>query len=162
MKSKFLLSKQDGSIVIEELSELDPGTFSSLSEKVLDREDLESASMKGISSVIEIFRDNNLFPPSIYAGQIAEAIIAMLPEGAETERELLFNDQDYVAKGEKVVYAAPEADAETSEIDIIDDMLAEDMDEDAFVEDDFAGLDDPENNSLKVADDEIGDMDIDV
>lgn len=162
MKSKYLLKKQDGTIVIEELGELDPGAYSSLCEKSLEIDDLGAAAQIGPSSVIEVFRDNNIFPPSAYAFQIAEAIIAMLPEGGEAEKELLFNDVDFLNKAEKIILIAPDADAESSDIDIIDDLLGDDIDEEAFVEDDFSGLEDPESGSLKVADDDIGDMDIDV
>lgn len=162
MKSKYLLSKQDGAIVIEERGELDPGTFSSLSEKKLDIEDFDEAVQLGTAAVVEVFRDNNIFPPSVYANQIADAIIAMLKDGAETEKELLFSDLDFLIKGERPIIITPDVEAEASEIDIIEDMLAEDVDEEAFIEDDFSSLEDPESGSLKVADDDIGDMDIDV
>ncbi|WP_027358234.1 hypothetical protein [Desulforegula conservatrix] len=163
MKSKYLLSKQDGAIVIEERGELDPGTFSSLSEKKMDIEDFDEAVKIGTAAVVEVFRDNNIFPPSSYANQIAEAIIEMLKDGAEPEKELLFNDLDFLVKGERPIIVAPDVESEAAEIDIIDDMLADDVDEEAaFIEDDFSSLEDPESGSLKVADDDIGDMDIDV
>lgn len=163
MKSKFLLSKQDGAIIIEELGELDPGAFSSLSEKRLDSEDLEDAVKKGSAAVIEVFRDNNMFPPSLYAVQIADAIIQMSADGAETMKELVFNDLDFLIKGDRTTYVtSPDVDTEASEIDMIDDMLGDDIDEEAFIDDDFSSLEDPESGSLKVADDEIGDMDVDV
>lgn len=162
MKSKYLLSKQDGAIVIEERGELDPGTFSSLSEKRMDIEDFDEAVKIGTAAVVEVFRDNNIFPPIAYANQIADAIIAMLEDGAESEKELLFNDLDFLVKGERPIIVTPDVEAEATEIDIIDDMLADDVDEEAFIEDDFSSLEDPESGSLKVADDDIGDMDIDV
>lgn len=162
MKSKYLLSKQDGVIVLEERGELDPGHYSSLSEKRMDIEDFDEAVKLGTAAVVEIFRDNNIFPPIAYANQIADAIIAMLVDGAETEKELLFSDIDFLIKGERPIIIIPDVEAEASEIDIIEDLLAEDVDEEAFIEDDFSSLEDPESGSLKVADDDIGDMDIDV
>lgn len=162
MKSKYLLKKQDGAIIIEERGELDPGFFSILCDKRLEIEEVDEAAKLGRTALIELFRDNNMFPPYIYAVQIADAIIPMLVEGGETEKELLFNDVEFLIKGEKPVIVPADVDTESSEIDIIDDMLAEDMDEEPFIEDAFSSLDDPESGSLKVADDDIGDMDLDV
>lgn len=161
MKSKYLLKKQDDAIIIEERGELDPGFFSALCDKRIDIEDIEEAKKFGTSSVIELFRDINMFPPFVYSVKIAEAIIEMSVDGAETEKELIFSDVDFLVKGEKPVIPTADVDTESTEMDMIDEMLGEDIEE-PFIEEEFPSLDDPESGSLKLADDDIGDMDIDV
>ncbi len=163
MKSRFLLTKQDGTIVIEELCELDPGVYSSLCEKTLDADELAVAVQEGLAAVVELFRDINMFPPHSYALQIAENIIFLFHNDNESEKELNFADIDYLAKGEKPIYIAADTDPETSEIEAIDEMLGDDdVDDEVILGDEFTALDDPESGSLKVADDDLGDMDLDV
>ncbi|TWI68507.1 hypothetical protein LZ24_02477 [Desulfobotulus alkaliphilus] len=159
MKQKYILSRDaDNSLIVKEYAELETGIFSLLCEENFTSETVEAAMEAGKEFLVNALRTHNMYPPAGFAEPIADAVIALFKEG-EDRRELLFDDMDFISR-EQDVAATYESDEDSA--DLIDDLLEEEIEEDAYTEDGLDGLDEKDKKgSIKLADDDGG-VDIDI
>jgi hypothetical protein len=158
MKQKFEILEQGDKLVIKEYAELDKETMSLLCEESYDRAAMEEALSHGTDAVVAAIRTKNMYPPAAYAEKIAQAVEALYTIHSDEPIEVLINDLDLLAQD-----SAPEdvaEDFEEEEADI-DDLLNDDEDTDEnSLEDEIAVK--KIKSPLKVADDEVADMDDDL
>ncbi len=119
MKQKYSILKNDeeNKLIIREYAELDKEILSLLCEEIYDDESIESAIAKGKETLISTLRTKTLFPISIYAEKIAEAVINMYEHENDQSIELFFNDADMLTKDRKVPVVEDEVESEPAEID---------------------------------------------
>jgi hypothetical protein len=126
-----------------------------LCEETFEDETVKSAIEKGQEALIQTLRTQNLFPLGIYAKEIAAAVIKMYETGDDQPVELLFDDTDLLTKEEEKPLSID--DIEDDDVGI-DDLLDEDVPEEDFDEkSDIKNL----QHSLKISDDDSGDIDDD-
>ena len=118
--------------------------------------DLEAAQARGKTALIEAIRTNNMYPPSFYADQIADAVIGLMNSDADPATELFFDDRELFVQEEGAGEGA-EVDEETEDDDVVvDDLLEEEMeDQDEEGQKIFTKL----KSSLKLADGDAGGID---
>lgn len=157
MKQKYLIARDDEKniMTIRESAELEPGKFSLLCAENFNLDKIRSAIALGQEALIAALRTHNMYPPADFSGPIAEAVTALLA-GADSSRELFFDDMDFVSKAEELPRSfESEEDAD------IEDLLEEDLEEDGYNEEEaFDDLDDKDKNKLQLAEDEGGVDDI--
>ena len=161
MKQKYTILKNDEKtgIIIREFAELDKEIFSFLCEETFENETVKSAIEKGQDALIQTLRTQNLFPLGIYAKEIAAAVKKMYEAGDDQPVELIFNDIDLLTKTkeDEKPLALPIDEIEEEAVGI-DDLLDEDVSEEDFDEkNDIKNL----PYSLKISDDDSGDIDDD-
>ena len=157
MKQKYTILKNDEKtgVIIREFAELDKEIFSFLCEETFEDETVKSAIEKGQEALIQTLRTQNLFPLGIYAKEIAAVVTKMYETGDDQPVELLFDDSDLLTKAEEK--SLPIDDIEDDDVGI-DDLLDEDVPEEDFDEkSDIKNL----PYSLKISDDDSGDIDDD-
>jgi len=130
MKQKYLISKEDDQkkLIIKEFAELDKERFSLLCEEEYDNTIIKSAISKGKEALISELRTNNMYPPSVYAEKIAQAVIDIFDSEDSQSIELSFNDVDLLIKEQ-----TPSEDID--EIEKTGDDTGNDIDE--LIDDDF-------------------------
>ncbi|TYT74986.1 hypothetical protein [Desulfobotulus mexicanus] len=160
MKQKYILSRDaENSLIVKEYAELETGIFSLLCEENFTSETVEAAIEAGKEFLVNALRTHNMYPPAGFAEPIADAVISLFKDG-EDRRELLFDDMDFISR-EQDLSASYESDEDSA--DLIDDLLDDDVEEDAYTDDDLDGLDekDKKGSIIKLADDDGG-VDIDI
>ena len=158
MKQKFEILGQDDKLVIKEYAELDKEVMSLLCEESYDRKTMGEAVSRGTDAVVAAIRTKNMYPPAVYAEKIAQAVVDMYNSKPDQPIEVLINDLDLLTQ-DSVPEDALE-DFEDDEADI-DDLLTDDEDTDeSSLEDEIAVK--KIKSPLKVADDEIPDLDDDL
>jgi hypothetical protein len=154
MKQKYLIlaDKENKQIKIQEFAELNKETLSLLCEEAYDYRTIKSAISAGKDELIAALRTNNMYPPGIYAEQIADGVIELHRSKDRESVELLFDDINLLAKNvESVKAAKPVEDKSVA----LDDMLEDDYDESYSEKDEINKID----SSLKIADDNYVDGD---
>lgn len=155
MKQKYAIIRDDDqkTLVVREYAELDKEMMSLLCEETYAQAKIEAALKEGPQSVINAIRTNNMYPPTLFAQAIAQAITGLLTEGGNQSAELFFDDRDLF--NQEIVLPSEEAEEEVEEEVDVDELL------DEAIEDDFE--DDKVLNELKssiqVADDDTPDLD---
>jgi len=157
MKQKYLISKEDDQkkLIIKEFAELDKERFSLLCEEEYDNTIIKSAISKGKEALISELRTNNMYPPSVYAEKIAQAVIDIFDSEDSQSIELSFNDVDLLIKEQ-----TPSENID--EIEKTGDDTADDIDE--LIDDDFEEKLGNKNAikevkpSIKIAEDEGSDV----
>ena len=126
MKQKYVILKneENGNLIIKEFAELEKEAFSFLCEETYDSRDIETAIAQGKTTLISTLRTQNLFPISIFAEEIAEAVININESENAQSIELLFDDKDILIKDKKK--PAIEDDIE-NDPDGIDELLEVDI-----------------------------------
>jgi hypothetical protein len=160
MKQKYVIEKIDDGegIIVKEYAELDKEMLSLLCQERYAKADLEAAQTRGKTALIEAIRTNNMYPPSFYADQIADAVIGLMNSDSDPVTELFFDDRELFVQEESAsVTADADADAETEEEEVVvDDLLEEEMEaEDEEGQKIFSKL----KSSLKLSDGDAGGMD---
>ncbi len=161
MKQKYSISRNDekDELIIREFAELDKEILSFLCEEVYKGEAVRAAAEKGRDHLIAALRTKNLYPPALFMGKIAEAAAALYgPDTSSDENqpaELFFNDFDFLSHIAEVPKTVPE-DIEEEPEDI-DELLEDEIEE--F--DDKEGIN-PINTSIKIADDDVLDIEDDL
>ena len=126
MKQKYLISKEDdqNKLIIKEFAELDKEILSLLCEEEYDNKIIKSAILKGKEALISELRTNNMYPPSVYAEKIAQAVIDIFDSKDNQSIELSFNDVDLLIKEQ-----APSEDTDEIEsiADDIDELIGDDL-----------------------------------
>jgi hypothetical protein len=155
MKQCYSIIKdiENNQIVIRESAELDKDSYSPLCEETYAIEALVEAAKDGWTSLMGALRTRNLYPPELYAAKIAMAVATLIKSNDETSTDLYFNDLELLSSS---LEAEVEAEL-SSEADDLDDLLGDDY-EDGIDEDSPINKID---SSLKVADNEYGDLDED-
>ena len=132
MKQKYMILKneENGNLIIREFAELEKEAFTFICEETYDSRDIESAIAQGKTTLISTLRTQNLFPISIYAEKIAEAVININESENAQPVELLFDDKDLLIKDKQKPVIEDDIESEPDEIDeLLDvDILKEDED----------------------------------
>jgi hypothetical protein len=128
MKQKYLISKENDQqkLVIKEFAELDKERLSLLCEEEYDNKIIKSAISKGKEALISELRTNNMYPPSVYAEKIAQAVIDIFGSENSQSIEISFNDVDLLIKGQ-----APPEDIDEIEsiVDEVDELIGDGLEE---------------------------------
>ena len=154
MKQKYLIlnDKQNKQIKIQEFAELNKQMLSLLCEEAYDYKTIKSAISAGKDELIAALRTNNMYPPGIYAEQIADAVIDLHQSKKQESVELFFDDVNLLTKNLKPVKSAKPIEDEPA---ALDDMLEDDYDASYSEKDELKKID----SSLKIADDNYVDGD---
>lgn len=155
MKQKYAIIRDDdqGRIIIREYAELDKEMMSLLCEETYSKEKIAAACQAGHQAVIDAIRTNNMYPPTVYAEPIAQAIQGLFSEEGKLSAELFFDDKDIFIKEVEPVQeddAEEEIDDDVDVDDLLDDGIEEDYDDDEVLKD--------LKSSLQVADDDSADI----
>lgn len=152
MKHKYTLIKDadNKQLVIREYGELDKDAMSLLCEESFDQKTVKAAIKEGGNTLVSTLRTKNLYPPGVYAVQIAQAVEQLYGSNREEPLDLLFDDLDAITGKEDVPPAVE--DIEEEEGEGLDDLLDDEVGDDFDNKIDIGKL----NSSLKVADDEDG------
>lgn len=154
MKQKYeiTLNSQEKTITLREFAELDKDILSPLCEETYQVPDIRSAASAGKEALLAALRTKNMYPPGPYAERIAVAVLEMLKSEDRDTSELFFDDLELLSRerGDEEFETDLEADS-----DDLDELLAEDFEDEYEEKDEIGNL----NSSLKVADDEYGDID---
>ena len=156
MKQKYeILKNEDGTrFIIRELAELDKDIMSLLCEASYDASVVESAIGAGKERLISTIRTKNLYPPRSYAEKLAEAVMNFDDAKNQEPVIVLFDDTSTLSKEILVEELMDLGDEET---EVLDDLLDDDF-EDNPDESDEIKID----SSIKIADDDVGDVEDDL
>ena len=154
MKQKYQIVKDDKkkTLIVREYAELDKDILSPLCEEIYEQESINSAIAQGKAVLIAALRTKNMYPPGIYAKKIADAVVKLLSSAKVQSTELFFDDVELLGQEDIGLEDGLGTDSED-----IDDLLEEDYDEEYENKDAIKKL----NSSLKIADNEYGDVDED-
>jgi actin-like ATPase involved in cell morphogenesis len=127
MKQKYAIIRDDEqkTLIIREYAELDKEMMSLLCEETYSQERIAEAVKKGILKVVDAIRTNNMYPPTLFAEPIAQAIISLFSDGGNLSAELFFDDKELF---NKVV---------EKEIDDVEEVIDEDVAVDELLDDDI-------------------------
>ena len=100
MRQKYLIinDRENKQFKIQEFAELNKETLSLLCEETYDYKTIKSAVTTGKDALISTLRTNNLYPPGIYAEQIASAVVQLQKSKDEESVELFFDDINLLPK----------------------------------------------------------------
>ena len=156
MKQKYQIVKDDEKklLVLREFAELDKGIFSPICEETYEAKAIRAAIRSGEKELQDVLKTNNMYPPGVYVQKIANAVIDLFKSKDQQSIELLLDDIELLL---------PEEDEDILQAD----LSAESDDIDELLEDNYSEEDDIEDKDsiknlkapLKVADDEVGDID---
>jgi hypothetical protein len=158
MKQKYLIlnDKENKQIKIQEFAELNKEMMSLLCEEAYDYQSIKSAISAGKDELIATLRTNNLYPPSIYAVLIADAVIDLHKSKEQESLELFFDDKNLLTKSRKPVKITEQVEDE-EEVNP-DDLLEDDFDQSYLGKEEIKKID----PSLKVVDEDYIDDDDDI
>ena len=156
MKQKYeILKNEDGSrLIIRELAELDKDLMSLLCEESYDMEAVLTAVVAGKERLISTIRTKNLYPPRSYAEKIAETVIGFVTGPGVEPANVLFDDTTSLSKEILVEELMDLAEEET---EVLDDLLDDDFEENSDESDEIKI-----DASIKIADDDVGDVEDDL
>ncbi len=154
MKQKYLIlnDKENKQIKIQEFAELNKQMLSLLCEEAYDYKTIKSAISAGKDELMAALRTNNMYPPGIYAEQIAAAVNNLFKSRKQDSVELFFDDINLLAKKRGNVKIVEPIEDEPVELD---DVLEDDFDDPYDEKDQIKKID----SSLKIADDSYVDDD---
>jgi len=154
MRQKFIVRKNDEGqmLIVQEYAELDKDILSFICEERYPLGQIEQAVQGGREALIARLRTDNMYPPILYAQAIADLVMAQIREGEDDRQELVFDDNNYIAKD---LQAPLEESALKDEESDIDELLDEDLEgeyDDKKIMKDF-------KSSIQIADDDSLDVD---
>jgi len=163
MKQKYTIRLDGGAkkLIIQEYAESDKDTLSLLCEESYDSAAVKTAASQGKAALIQALRSTNMYPPSIYADRIADAVVGLLETNDDQPIEVFFDDKELLGveptDGKPVVFSM---EIEKEEVDIdMEDQLEEDTDNiDDLLDDEELRLKAPPS-ALKIADEDAVDLD---
>ena len=125
MKQKYQILKETDQkkLVIKEFAELDKEMLSLLCEEEYDIKMIKAAVSKGKEALISELRTNNMYPPSVYAEKIAQAVIDIFASKGSQSVEIAFNDVELLIKEQEL---AQELDTTENTVDDIDKLIDDD------------------------------------
>lgn len=92
MKQKCILSKKKNTLVVKEVAQTEPGSFSLVYEMELENTVVEEAVAKGTSAIIDLFRSVHFYPVSFFADKIADGVAGMFGTDPVDSLHIEFND----------------------------------------------------------------------
>jgi hypothetical protein len=127
MKQKYLILNDPANklIKIQEFAELNKEMLSLLCEEAYEYQHIQMAVKAGKDDLIAALRTNNMYPPGIYAEQIAEAVTNLYQSGKSDSVELFFDDSILLSRSRDGARVADQAVDEPVELD---DVLDDDCD----------------------------------
>ena len=128
MKQKCILSKKKNTLVIKEVAQTEPGSFTLLYEAEVDNAVVEAAIEKGQDAVMDMFRCHHFYPTTFFAKRIADNIIGMFGSEPTDSLHIEFNDVESL-QSKIQEEAEPEKIENEKELAEIDNLLEDD---DAF------------------------------
>jgi len=130
MKQKYVIEMdpENGSLILKEFAELDKDILSFLCQQSYDMAAIEGAVSGGKPAMIAALRTDNMYPPTVYASEIAERAMTMLSSGDPVSQEILFDASTFLAKESEETIAEEEDEGEDGE-EGIEDLLKGDVDE---------------------------------
>ncbi len=131
MKQKYLILKNDekNELTIQEFAELEKQDEYTLHcEETYNAGTITSAILKGKKTLISILRTINLFPPSLYAGKIAEAVMTIYNSASDQSIALFFDDKDFLSKDWKKSKDVDALEDEPGEFDETPEQKPEQLD----------------------------------
>ncbi len=154
MRQKFIVRKNgDGQmLIVQEYAELDKDILSFICEERYPLGQIEQAVQGGREALIARLRTDNMYPPILYAQAIADLVMAQIREGEDDRQELVFDDNNYIAKDLQPPLEESELKDEESDIDELLDEDLEDEYDDKKIMKDF-------KSSIQIADDDSLDVD---
>jgi hypothetical protein len=126
MKQKYAIIRDDDqkTLVVREYAELDKEMMSLLCEEVYPQDVMLAAVKEGHQAVVDAIRTNNMYPPTIFAEPIAQAIEGLFAEEGKVSAELFFDDKELFVQ--EVEEEAAEVDEDVDEDVEVDDLLEDD------------------------------------
>ena len=154
MKQKYTLSRnlESRQLVIQEFGELDKDIMSLLCEEAFDDPMITEAISKGHSALIGVLRSDNLYPPSIHAEKIAEAVTALYQSESQETVDILIDDRALLARENMETVQLDEL---KEDVDIEDDDKSDELDD--LLDDDDIKIKSA-SATLKIADDDTIDI----
>ena len=156
MKQKYVIEKSESGdeLIVKEYAELDKEMLSLLCQESYAATDLTAAKERGKAALIEAIRTNNMYPPGVYADQIADAVIGLMASDDAPVTELFFDDKElFIQEAEASVDEENDPESSEDENVVVDDLLEEEMESgDEEGQKIFTKL----KSSLKMADGEDG------
>ncbi len=122
MKQKYLIlnDPENKLIKIQEFAELNKEMLSLLCEEAYAYQTIQSAITAGKDELIAALRTNNMYPPGIYAEQIAVAVTNLYQSEKSDSVELFFDDINLLNQNPET--AKVTAQTEGGQVEL-DDML---------------------------------------
>jgi hypothetical protein len=156
MKQKYVILRDTANkeLVIKEYAELDKDIMTLVCEETYGDKTIQSAIRKNRDALLYAIRTEKFYPPVLYAERIADAVINIYDSKKNQSDELFFDDIDYITKYREKGGVTGELEDKS---DDLDDILEESFEEDYEEKNAINNL----NSSLKVAEDEILDVDDD-
>lgn len=156
MKQKYVISRdtEKKELVIKEYADLDKDILTLVCEETYSDKNIESAIRKSREALLFVIRTEKLYPPVLFADKIATSIIRIYDSKNNQSEELFFDDLDFISKDREK--RGIERDLEDKTADL-DDLLEDSFDDDYEEKNAIKNL----NSTLKVAEDEILDVDDD-
>lgn len=158
MKQKFTILKNDAEdvLIVKEFAELDKEILSFLCEERFSGEAVRSAMKKNKGTLITALKSPNMYPPTLYTDKIADAVISLYsPDnsaGDNQTADIFIDDLNFLTKIQQLQEVSDEIEDEP---DDLDDLLEDDIEDDFDDKDPINNI----NSPLKIADDEILDID---
>jgi len=154
MKQKYLIinDRENKRIKIQEFAELNKEMLSLLCEETYEYKILKSAIASGTETLITALRTNNLYPPEIYAEQIASAVAELYKSKDRDTLELFFDDVNLLEKNRAAAEITQQLGDDSSELE---EMLEDDYQETYEDKVDLKKIESP----LKVAGDDFSEAD---
>jgi len=153
MKQKFVISRDSDKkeLIIKEYAEIEKDRLSLVCEETYDDKVIKTAMEKSKEALYSVLRTDKLYPPISVTMNIGEAVIEIYGSKNKPSAEFVFNNLDFITKdGEKPEI---EDDIEDKEDDL-DELLEDNLDLKHIGKDET----DPVDSLLKVADDDIPDV----
>jgi hypothetical protein len=152
MKQKYLIlnDKENKQFKIQEFAELNKEMLSLLCEEAYSYQTIKSAVSAGKEELIAALRTNNMYPPGIYAEQIADAVVTLQQSKENESVELFFDDINLLNNSRDSVKVTEPVEEEPADLD---DMMEDNYDESYTEKDEIKKI----NSSLKIADDDYAD-----
>lgn len=157
MKQKYAIIRDDDQqrLIVREYAELDKEMMSLLCEEFYPLESIKAALQEDSQAVINAIRTNNMYPPTLFAQAIAEAITGLFGEDGNPSAELFFDDKELF--NQDIVLPGEESSEDVEEDVDVDELLDDDDDDDDDFEDDKVLKE--LKSSIQVADDDAEDGD---
>ena len=124
MKQKCILSKKKNTLMLKEVAQTEPGSFSLIYEVELENSDIEAAIEKGQTAVIDLFRSPHFYPATFFSERLADAMIGMFTTDPVDSLHVEFNDVESLQStiNQKDKLDIPDEDKELAEVDkLLDD-----------------------------------------
>ncbi len=128
MKQKCILSKKKNTLVIKEVAQTEPGSFTLLYETEVDNETVETALTNGEDAIIDMFRNNHFYPTRFFAIKIAAGLVSMFGDQPTDSLHVEFTDVESL-QSRIVEEVEPDKIEKEKELAEIDKLLEDD---DAF------------------------------